>query len=693
MAKIRLGSGKIIYKKYTSVVKYILMAVSVLIITLILPKQPRFKYEFEKGNVWLHEDLISPYNFAIRKNVEEIKKDKEGILKAVLPVYELDEKVFEGQVSLFQNNFEAKWRNITPTDEKDKKLNFDLGYLVLKDIYEKGIVGLNKKYQRDGDHYVISLLKNGVETEISTASLFTQTSALAFADEKLKSQKNIQFATLLSIIKDRLSPNIIYNERFTQKLEKQAVENVSSTSGMVQKGELIVAKDNSINEEIYLKLESLRISYEDNTALLGERKLVLIGQFLLVAMVISLLMIFLFLFRKDIFGDNRQISLILLVVTGMLVFLSWAIRIKLPSLYYIPYCIVPIIIRILFDTRLAMNIHLLVVLIASFFLPNSFEFAFLQVTAGMVAIYSIKNLVRREQFLISALLILLNYFVAYLGISLIREGSLATIEWVKFVPFIFSVLLSLLAYPLIYLFEKLFGITSDITLIELTNTNTSLLRELAFKAPGTFQHSLQVANLAESAIFKIGGNTLLVRAGALYHDIGKIDNPQFFIENQHKGLNPHDKLPYEESAQIIIRHVLNGIEMAKRYNLPEVIVDFIRTHHGNTRVDYFYQSFLKNFPEKIVDENTFRYPGPIPSTKETAVLMLADSVEAASRSLKEPDAESINHLVERIINYKLEQNQLNDSNITLKEIETIKLIFKTMLMGIYHVRIDYLKEN
>ena len=693
MAKIRRDSGKIIYRKYTSVVKYVLMAVSIITITLILPKQPRFKYEFEKGNVWMHEDLFSPYNFAIKKNIEEIKKDKESILKSVLPVYELDENVFESQLNLFKTDFEAKWRGITPVDDKEKQANFNFGYLILKDIYDKGIVGLNKKYQRDGDQYVISLLKNSIQTEISTASLFTQTSALAFADEQLKGKEKIQSVIILSIIKDRLTPNIIYNERFTEKIENQAIENVSSTRGMVQKGELIVAKDKSISEEIYQKLESLRISYEDNATANGERKSVLIGQFLLVGMVISLLMVFLFLFRKDIFGDNRQISLILLVVTGMLIFLSWSIRIKLPSLYYIPYCIVPIIIRILFDTRLAMNIHLLVILIASFFLPNSFEFAFLQVTAGMVAIYSIKNLVRREQFLISALLILLNYFIAYLGISLIREGSLTTIEWVRFVPFIFSVLLSLLAYPLIYLFEKLFGITSDITLIELTNTNTTLLRELAFKAPGTFQHSLQVANLAESAIFKIGGNALLVRAGALYHDIGKIDNPQFFIENQNKGLNPHDKLPYEESAQIIIRHVVNGIEMARRYNLPEVIIDFIKTHHGNTRVDYFYQSFIKNFPEKIVDENTFRYPGPIPFTKETAVLMLADSVEAASRSLKEPDAESINKLVERIIDYKLEQNQLNDSNITLKEIETIKLIFKTMLMGIYHVRIDYLKEN
>jgi hypothetical protein len=287
----------------------------------------------------------------------------------------------------------------------------------------------------------------------------------------------------------------------------------------------------------------------------------------------------------------------------------------------------------------------------------------------------------------------LNYFIAFLGISLIRDGSLADIEWFNFMPFIFSVLLSLLAYPLVYAFERMFGITSDVTLMELTNTNSKLLRDLAFKAPGTFQHSLQVANLAEAAIFKIGGNTLLVRAGALYHDIGKILNPQYFIENQNRGANPHDTISYEQSAQIIIQHVNKGVEIARKNQIPELLIDFIRTHHGNTRVDYFYQSFLKNFPEKFVDENIFRYPGPIPFSKETAVLMLADSVEAASRSLKDPDVMSISNLVERIIDYKLEQDQLTDSNITLKDIETIKLIFKNMLMGIYHVRIDYQIEK
>jgi putative nucleotidyltransferase with HDIG domain len=307
----------------------------------------------------------------------------------------------------------------------------------------------------------------------------------------------------------------------------------------------------------------------------------------------------------------------------------------------------------------------------------------------MVAIYSIKNLVKREQFLVSALLILGNYFVAFIGISLIKNGSFYTIEWINFVPFTISVLLSLLAYPLIYIFEQVFGITSEVSLMEITNTNAKLLRELSYKAPGTFQHSLQVANLAEAAIYNIGGNGLLVRAGALYHDIGKMENPQYFIENQNKGSSPHDSLSYEASAQIIIRHVTKGVEIARRNNLPEIIIDFIRTHHGNTRMDYFYQSYLKNFPEKFVDENIFRYPGPIPFSKETGVLMLADSVEAASRSLKEPNAKSINALVDRIIDYKLEQGQLNNSNITLKDIAMIRQIFKSMLMSIYHVRVDY----
>lgn len=641
----------------------------------------------------MQKDLYSPYNYAIQKTSEEIEEDKNEILNSVLPIYQYDSEISPKSIEAFNSEFQSKWIS-SGIDNNLKEKYQSLGNNLLQNVYDKGLINTVLKYQRNALNYNLSLINKNISSQLNTADVFNITSATQFIKQQVKSDFQIRNPDwLLKLITNHLKANYVYNEILTEKIENDALNNISITRGMVQKGELVIANGTMVNTGTYQKLESLRGAYEEDAKVAGDKRLIFLGQLLLVGLIISILMVFLYLFRKDIYADNRQISLILLVITGMLLTLSWAIRIKVPSVYYIPFCIVPIIIRILFDTRLAKNIHLLVVLIAGFFVPNSFEFAFLQITAGMVAIYSIKNLIKREQFLISALLILLNYFIVFLGISLIRDGSLLEIEWVNFVPFVFSVLLSLLAYPLIYAFERVFGITSDVTLMELTNTNSKLLRDLAFKAPGTFQHSLQVANLAEAAIFKIGGNALLVRAGALYHDIGKIVNPQFFIENQIMGINPHDSISYEQSAQIIIQHVKQGVEIARKHQIPEMLIDFISTHHGNTRVDYFYQSYLKNFPEKFVDENIFRYPGPIPFSKETAVLMLADSVEAASRSLKEPDSSSISDLVERIIDYKLNQDQLNDSDITLKDIETIKMIFKTMLMGIYHVRIDYVIDN
>jgi putative nucleotidyltransferase with HDIG domain len=665
------------------------MALCVIFVTLSLPKQARFRFEYEKGKTWMQKDLYSPHSFSIQKTNEEINNDKDAILKSIFPIYQNDIQVVESAIAAFSLEFETQWKN-SGIPGNSKEIYFDAGNSILNYIYDRGLMNPVKKFQRNGPNYNFNLVLNNVSTPVNTADVFLVTDSVRLIKQKLKTYSAIENKEwLIQLIANHLKANYVYDEGLTDKLEENALNSLSTTRGMVQKGELIITKGTMVNSVIYQKLESLRAAYEEDAKVIGNRNLILLGQFLLSGLIIALLIVFLFLFRKDIYADNRQLALILLVITGMLVGLSWAVRINIPSVYYIPFCIVPIIIRILFDTRLALNIHLLVVLIAGFFVPNSFEFAFLQISAGMVAIYSIKNLIKREQFLISALLILLNYFIAFTGISLIRDGSLTDIEWLNFVPFIFSVLFSLLAYPLIYAFERVFGITSDVTLMELTNTNSKLLRELALKAPGTFHHSLQVANLAEAAIFKIGGNTLLVRAGALYHDIGKTVNTQYFIENQNRGSNPHDTISYEQSAQIIIQHVHKGVEIAKNNNIPEMIIDFIRTHHGNTRVDYFYQSFLKNFPEKFVDENIFRYPGPIPFSKETAVLMLADSVEAASRSLKDPDAISISDLVERIIDYKLDQGQLTNSNITLKDIDTIKLIFKTMLMGIYHVRIDY----
>jgi len=687
MAKVSSTRQKALLRKYSRNIKFLMTLASICVIVFTLPKQAKFSYDIDKGRIWNQKDLISPYNFAILKTQQEIESDEKTALASITPIYQLDDDIGNHDREGFKDDLNVKWHTAGLKD-RQKNEYLTTGDELLKEVYERGILTLNPKYQQTSENYPITILEKNVATDKNTAELFTKEKAISYCDNPLSQQKNLDKAFLLDLVSNRLQPNLNYDNKLTSRLEKDAVDGLSTTRGMVQKGEAIVLKGSVISDEVYQKLLSYKKAFEDNARISGDPRLVLLGQFLLVGIAITLLMVFLYLFRKDIYDDNRLVSLILLVVTAMVFTLSMAIKLQLPNLYYIPYCIVPIIIRILFDTRLALNIHLLVVLIAGFFVPNSFEFAYFELTAGMVSIYSIKNLIRREQFLISALIITFTYFVAFLGISFIRDGSLKTIDWMDFVPFIVSVLLTLLAYPLIYIFEKVFAITSDITLIELTNTNAPLLREMAFSAPGTFQHSLQVANLAENAIYTIGGNSLLVRAGALYHDIGKLENPLYFIENQ-TGFNPHDKLQYQESAQIIIGHVRKGVELARKANIPEIVIDFIRTHHGDTRVDYFYHSFLKNFPEKIIDENIFRYPGPIPFSKEGGVLMLADSVEAASRSLKEPDEKSINDLVDRIVKYKLDQNQLKDSNITLKEIETIKTIFKRMLMSIYHVRIDY----
>ncbi len=639
----------------------------------------------------MHEDLVSPYNFAVLKTQAELDRDRENVLKSVYPIYDQNLQTAEQQLTQFETDLPEKWQT-AGLDTLGENLNTyeQVGKQLITEIYNQGVIALNNKFQGEHTHYNFTLLTDNVAKQSNTATVFTVETAMEYVSKAVGKRSAIkQKDWLIDVISNYITVNYVFNEPLTATLEQDALSSISATRGMVQRGELIVANGTTINNEIYQKIESLRKAYEEESRIGGNRTLVMLGQFFIVALVVSLLFVFIFLFRKDIYYNNRLIFLILIVITSMLLVLSWAITIKLPSLYYIPYCIVPVIIRILFDTRLALNIHLLMVLLAAFFVPNSFEFVFLQFSTGMVAIYSIKTLVKREQFLISSAIILGTYLVAYLGMGLMRDGSFGNFYWSDITPFVFSVLLTLLAYPLIYAFERVFGIISDVTLMELTNSNSKLLRELSYKAPGTFQHSMQVANLAEAAIYKIGGNTLLIRAGALYHDIGKMSNPQYFIENQTKGYNPHDGLSFEQSAQIIISHVAKGIELARKHQLPEVIIDFIRTHHGTTRVDYFYQSYIKSFPEKFVDEDMFHYPGPIPFSRETAVLMMADSVEAASRSLKEPNAQSINDLVDKIIESKLNQKQLINSNITLKDITLVSEIFKDMLKSIYHVRIDY----
>lgn len=702
MAKLKINYIRDKNQNNSLIVKSAMIILAIVLICIFLPKQPRFRYEFEKGKIWNHENLVSPYNFAILKTQEELNRDREQILKTVQPIYNLNVSASKEQIDQFNTDIAEKWQiaNMDSVSTQDMETYQSIGNALLSYIYNRGIISLNNRYQNKGmnaeqvdnaqSQYNFTLIQDNVAQQKNTADIFTIESANQYIENNLSRNNKIdQKRWLAETLKNYVTINYIFNENLTNKAEQNALANISTTRGMVQKGELIAEKDKIISNETYQKLTSLRKVFEDEARISGNQGYVMLGQFVVISMCVSLLMVFLYFFRPTIFDSNRLLFIILIVIVCMLGVLSWAINMKIPNLYYIPYCSVPIIFRVLFDTRVALNIHLLMVLLAALFVPNSFEFVFLQFMTGMVAIYSIRTLVKREQFLISSLIILGTYIIAYVGLVLTRNGSISSIYWTDIIPFVVSVGLTLLAYPLIYAFERLFGIVSDLTLMELTNSNSRLLRELSLKAPGTFQHSLQVANLAEAAIYKIGGNPLLIRAGALYHDIGKMSNPLFFIENQKTDTNPHAELTPEQSAQIIISHVHKGIEMAKKNQLPEVIVDFIRTHHGTTKVDYFYNMALKNNPDKLVDESIFKYPGPVPFSKETAVLMIADSVEAASRALKEPTEESINNLVDKIVEYKITQRQFINSDITMRDIMEVSDIFKSMLKSIYHVRIDY----
>jgi len=702
VAKLKINYPKDKLQNNSTVWKYGMVVLTIILICIFLPKQPRFRYEYQKGKPWNHENLVSPYNFAILKTPEELARDKQYILKTVQPIYNLNDVVSKEQIDQFNTDLNEKWQSsqLDSVEGADINKYRAVGTALLDYVYGRGVISLNNRFQVKGDdslkndptamEYNFVLVHDNIAQQKNTVDCFTIETANQYIRSALDRNTEISFKPWLAeILKSYITINFVFNESQTNKVEQTALSNISTTRGMVQKDELIAEQGKIVNNDSYQKLESLRKVFEDESRISGEQNLVTFGHFILISLAMTLLMVFLYFFRIDIFNNNRLLFIIFLVILVMLGVLSWAIKMKIPSLYYIPYCSVPIIFRLLFDTRIALNIHILMVLVAGLFVPNSFDFVFLQFTAGMVAIYSIKTLVERGQFLVSSVIILATYIMAYVGLVLTRNGSFSSIYWQDLLPFAVSVGLTLLAYPLIYAFEKLFGIVSDLTLMELTNSNSRLLRELSLKAPGTFQHSLQVANLAEAAIYKIGGNPLLVRAGALYHDIGKMINPLYFIENQKTNDNPHEELTPEQSAQIIISHVLKGIEMARKHQMPEVVIDFIRTHHGTTKVDYFYNLAVKDNPDKVIDESIFKYPGPVPFSKETAVLMMADSVEAASRALKEPTEESINNLVDKIIEHKLMQRQFANANITMRDITEASKIFKAMLKSIYHVRIDY----
>lgn len=657
---------------------------------LQFPHQGKFKYEFQKGKPWMHSDLIAPFDFAVNKTSEQINVEKQAALSESDLYYTFDHSVGEGKKLLLKKDFEKKWKERhKDVGEREKTATINFAEMVLDSVYNKGIIALDDSIVSKPGDFSIQVLDGNVSVEKQIKDYYTIRTASDFVKAAVKSRHDIDQAFVEPLIENVLVQNVKYNNNLTIKYRQNLLDNISLTTGLIQKGERVVSKGELITAEKYQVIDSLKKEYEVKVGNSSDYLKYLLGQIILVVISIVVLVLFIKSFRKEIFADNRKIFMILLTIYMMVFVTSTVIRIDFSFLYLIPVCIVPIIIRAFFDTRLALFGHIVTIIIIGFIAPNSFEFMLLQLIAGIIAIISVVNMQKRAQFFFTSLLVFVTYSTTYIGMALMQEGTLSNINPQVFAMFAGNSALVLLSYPLIYLFERIFGFTTDVSLMELSDFNSKLLRELSLKAPATFQHSLQVANLAEEAIYEIGGNTLLVRTGALYHDIGKMDMPMYFTENQFTEMNPHDELSSEESAAIIISHVTKGIEIAKKHNIPDKIIDFIRTHHGTKKTLYFYNQFIKNNPDQRVDDSLFTYHGPIPFSKETAVLMMADAIEAVSRSMKKPDEKGISEMIDKIIDSLIEQKQFSNSDITLKEISIIKKIFKKRMLNIMHVRIEY----
>ena len=666
-----------IQKNHRPVYLFFVFALSAAIILYIYPGQVQFKYDFQKGKTWQHQDLVAPFSFTIQKTSEEISAEKNRLAENKDLFFERNESASEAQITALQSS----WSTL-PISDSIKRMDSIQIFNVLDFIYSKGIIErVSGLYSQGSRSYFLNT--NNTTIKFQPEDFYTVNSAADFVRKTLKSN---QWSDAL---KDFLKPNVTYNHLKTEKYLEERLAGIITNRGFVRAGELIIAKGNVVDARKYQMLTSLKKAYEGRIAGEGFPFQLLAGQLIYIVLLLGALYFFIQFYRTSLLNYIANINLILFSVTWMVCVAILVIQFNTPWLYIVPFPIVPIIMRAFYDTRSALFVHLITILLIGYYAPNGYEFIFIQFLAGMSAIINVSGLYKRSQLFVAALKIVAVYLLAYTSIVLLQENTFKEEQLIMMGYLVGSGFFSLLAFPLIYIYEKIFGQVSDLTLLELADTNSPLLRELAQQAPGTFQHSIQVANLAERAALNIGANPLLVRTGALYHDVGKMQNPLYFVENQVTGVNPHDDLSFEESAEMIIAHVLNGVKLAKKNRLPEMIIDFIRTHHGTSKVEYFYRQYVKSFPEDEITRKKFTYPGPIPFSKETAILMMADSVEAATRSMKEKTNDKLNKLIDDIIEYQLSMGQFNNSNITLKEIEEIKHIFKHQVANIYHSRIEY----
>jgi len=679
------------------------------LVLYLIPRKGIFRYEYYQGKPWHHETLIAPYDFPVYKSQAELKAERELILQNFKPYFFIDEAVKQQVIDDFQNDIDLNHLTLS------KNFPFIDDYIsgthttlikgienktieLLKQIYRYGLIVMPEEIPDINAFSVIMAVKNNYAEPYETENFYTYQNAYIFVSQELNdfisksiNLKKVDIDDLINemVLNKYLKADVVYNEERTEYEKNKILKNMSLTSGVVISGQRIIDTGEIINEETAKILDSLKNAHEANLGKGRSSQFILLGQGLLVLVLFISLYLFLYFIRNQIYNNFSAVLFLLLIAIFMVIMARLSQTTNSVSLYIIPFAILPVLVRVFLDSRLSFFFHVVIILLCALFSNNSFEFVILQIPIGIIAMISLYRLVRRSQLVKSAFLIILTYSLIYTGLSLWQEGDITRIDYRMYGLFAINGCFMLLVYPLIYIFEKVFGFLSDVTLVELSDTNHPLLRKLAETAPGTFQHSIQVGNLAQEAVYKTGGNPLLVRTGAMYHDIGKIESPVYFIENQAGNINPHIGLPFEQSAQIIIHHIENGIRLANKENLPSQIIDFIKTHHGTMKSKFFYNSYINAHPDEPVDVSLFTYSGPAPFSKETAILMMADSVEAASRSLKNYSDDEIDKLVEKIIDSQAEENQFINTPLTFRNITEIKEIFKRKLKNIYHARIEY----
>lgn len=664
-----------------TVTRTLLIIVTVAIIVWVMPREQGQRFRYDVGKPWMYGSFIAKFDFPIYKTDEAIKEEEDSLMENYQPYYNYKPDVEQEQVKRFVHDF------------KDGLPGLPYQYVPLvvdrlHRLYQAGIMytpDYNNVY-KDSTSTIRIVSGNNARSEqigciYSTLSAYEQ----LFLDEKLSPHRLLLSKCNLT---NYLEPNLIYDRERSETEKNDLLSSIPPASGMVMSGQKIIDRGDIVNEYTYRVLSSFERELNRRIATENQLTSTLLGQILYVGIMVIIFTAYLVLFRRDYFEKPRSIAMLYVLITLFPVVLSLFMRHNFLSVYIIPFAIVPMFVRVFMDSRTAFTTHVTMVLICAAAVKYQYEFIIIQLVAGFVAIYSLRELLRRAQVFRTALLVAVSSAVVYLSLQMMQDNDFMKLDQEMNIHFAVNGVLLLLAYPLMYVIEKTFGFVSNVTLFELSNTNRGLLRDLSEIAPGTFQHSITVGNLASEIANKIGANSLLVRTGALYHDIGKMSNPVFFTENQ-AGVNPHDNMPLKESARIIISHVTEGVKMAEKANLPQIIKDFILTHHGAGLAKYFYINYKNEHPDEEVDPAPFTYPGPNPFTREQAILMIADGVEAASRSLDKYTEETISQLVNRIIDGDVAAGCFRDCPITFHDLAVSKLVLIERLKAIYHTRIQY----